>query len=134
MVSKITKSLFASTKQEIETRKKLIGRIKGIRRQIIEERKMEEDVTDSIPKIKKVKAFSPKKFAVKRIIRPAPSLTTTQKRKIIQELAIEPAIETEGISLEEPIRKASLIEIKSNILKSEDGSILTRSKNIFFRE
>ncbi len=79
-------------------------------------------------------------FTIKKLLKPAPALTTAQKRELVRRIAvetqikpIEPAIEVEGISLEEPIGKAPPLKIKSSILKHEDGSILTRNKNIFFK-
>ena len=77
---------------------------------------------------------------VKRIFKPAPRFTTAQKKKIIEEITTETEMKdvvvepVKELVLEEPKIKQTPIKIKSNLLKHEDGSILTRNKNIFFKE
>lgn len=102
-------------------------------------------------KKKEKKDFFGRKFEVKKLIKPAPMLTPAQRRELVRGIAarteikpveMEPAIEpVEDMLLEEPIEelfeepvKKTPFRIKSDILKHEEGSILTRNKNIFFKE
>lgn len=81
---------------------------------------------------------------VKKIFKPAPMLTPVQKRELVKKIAMETEPQIKPIEeipiepLEEPVKeifkKKTPLEIKSSILKSEEGSILTRNKNIFFKE
>lgn len=96
---------------------------------------------------KKAKGFFAGKIRVKKLIKPSLALSPAQRRELarriaveteIKPVAVEPAIE--GIPFEEPVEeifeepvKKRLFGIKSNILKHEEGSILTRNKNIFFK-
>jgi len=100
---------------------------------------------------KKKNDFFGKRFEVKKVVKPAPVLSPAQRRELVRGIAgrteikpvtVEPTIEPieemfpeEPIEkiFEEPIVKKSL-RIKSDILKHEEGSILTRNKNIFFKE
>jgi len=106
-------------------------------------------------KKKKEKNFFKKTFEVKKLIKPYPELSPAQRRELVKRIAArteikpikpivaEPAIEPieemfpeepmEDMFPEEPVIKKPL-RIKSDILKHEEGSILTRNKNIFFKE
>lgn len=92
---------------------------------------------------KKKESFFQKKFVVKKVIKPAPALTSTQKRELVRRIVakteiepirVEPSIEPAGEIFEEPISKLPPFKIRSDILKQENGSILTRNRNIFFKE
>lgn len=82
-------------------------------------------------------------FEVKKIIKPAPVLTPAQRRELVKEIVteteikpirVEPAIEPIEEIFEEPMKKLPPLRIKSDLLKDEESSILTRNKNIFFKE
>jgi len=103
---------------------------------------------------KKKNDFWKKAFEVKKLIKPAPALTPAQRRELVRGIAArteikpvmpEPAIEPiEEMFLEEPVEPIEEmfeepvikkpLRMKSDILKHEEGSILTRNKNIFFKE
>ncbi len=98
-------------------------------------------------KKKAKKDFFGRRFEVKKLIKSTPTLSPAQRRELVKGIAArteikpvmpEPAIEVvEEMPMEEifeePVKKR-FFGIKSSILKSEEDSILTRNKNIFFKE
>ena len=77
--------------------------------------------------------------------KPTPTLSSAQKRELVRRIAIETEIKPIEPTIElpkevpveeifrEPIREAPPLRIRSSILKQENGSILTRNKNLFFK-